>query len=420
MTDIETSVVISAQTDELQSGLEAAANSVQAATDAMRAQFAGLGAAAQQAQTQISTASAQVGSSIGALQARAAGIAGSVDGMIPNLVGSGRAGQLNTQDERDQINRLSADQKITDEKFARYKAEIQNEAAFGKLSATEAIGQEQDLLDLKWSYDQAYYEKKLAAADNDGRMQEKLLEQQGLAYEKYVTNVQALDAKLAEANKKAWDDLVAPVERAIDRSVTGVILGTTTVQKALANLAQSIIAEFVNSAVRGVFDQIGNLLAGGLLGGSDQNFSGGLAGAGEEVAGGGLAEGLGPGSLFGSGGLVGGLFKDIGTLFAFKGGGIVPSAQGGWAVPSLGPGGVLAQLHSNEMVLPANISQGLQSMLAAPAGAGGGSGTGASPVVVNVSAIDSQDVKRFFQSNGNLMVAALNKAMRNGSALRTA
>ena len=404
MTDIETSVVISAQTDELQSGLEAAANSVQAATDAMRAQFAGLGAAAQQAQMQISAASTQVGSSIGALQARAASMAGSVA----------------TQDERDQINRLSADQKITDEKFARYKAAIQNEAAFGKLSATEAIGQEQDLLDLKWSYDQAYYEKKLAAADNDGRTQEKLLEQQGLAYEKYVTNVQALDAKLAEANKKAWDDLVAPVERAIDRSVTGVILGTTTVQKALANLAQSIIAEFVNSAVRGVFDQIGNLLAGGLLGGSDQNFSGGLAGAGEEVAGGGLAEGLGLGSLFGSGGLVGGLFKDIGTLFAFEGGGIVPSAQGGWAVPSLGPGGVLAQLHSNEMVLPANISQGLQSMLAAPAGAGGGSGAGPSSVVVNVSAIDSQDVKRFFQSNGSLLVTALNKAMRNGSALRTA
>jgi len=421
MTDIETSVVISAQTDELQSGMEAAANSVQAATDAMRAQFAGLGVAAQQAQMQISAASAQVGSSIGALQARAASIAGSVDGIIPSLAGSGRADrQLATQDERDQLNRLSADQKITDEKFARYKAAIQNEAALGKLSAAEAIQQEQDLLDLKWSYDQAYYEKKLAAADNDGRTQEKLLEQQELAYEKYVTNVQALDAKLAEANKRTWDDLVAPVERAIDRSVTGIILGTTTVQKALANLAQSIIAEFVNSAVRGVFDQIGNLLASSSLRGSDQDFSGGLAGAGEEVAGSGLAQGLGLGSLFGSGGLVGGLFKSIGTLFAFERGGIVPSAQGGWAVPSLGPGGVLARLHSNEMVLPANISQGLQSMFVTPAGAGGGSGAGPSPLVVNVSAIDSQDVKRFFQSNGSLLVAALNKAMRNGSALRTA
>jgi len=337
------------------------------------------------------------------------------------MIGNGRAErQLATQEERDQINRLGADQRISDEKFARYKAAIQDEAAFGKLSATEAIRQEQDLTDLKWSYDQAYYEKKLAAADNDGRMQEKLLEQQGLAYEKYITNVQALDAKMAEANKRAWDDLVAPVERAVDRSVTGIILGTTTVQRALANLAQSIIAEFVNSAVKGAFDQIGNLLAGGWLRGNDQDFSGGLTGASEEVAGSGLAEGLGLTSLFGSGGLAGGLFKGIGSLFAFERGGIVPSAQGGWTVPSLGPGGVLAQLHSNEMVLPANISQGLQSMLAAPADAGGAGGTASSPVIVNVSAIDSQDVKRFFQSNGSLLVAALNKAMRNGSALRTA
>jgi hypothetical protein len=399
--------------------MEAASNSVQTATDAMRAQFAGLGAAAQQAQVQISTASAQVGSSIGALQAKAAGLAGSVgDGILPNVAVGGRdSKQLAAQDERDQLNRLSADQRITDEKFARYRAAIGNEGAFGRLSATEAIRQEQDLLDLKWSYDQAYYEKKQAAAENDGRTQEKVLDEEALAYEKYVTNVQGLDAKLAEANKRAWDDLVAPVERAIDRSVTGIILGTTTVQKALANLAQSIIAEFVNSAVKGVFTQIGNLLGGGLLGGGNQDFSGGLAGTGEEVVGGGLAQGLGLGSLFGSGGIIGSLFGGIGTLFGFERGGIVPSAQGGWAVPSLGPEGVLAQLHSNEMVLPANISQGLQGMFAAPTGGNGG-GAGGGPLVVNVSAIDSQDVKRFFHNNGGLLVAALNKAMRNGAALR--
>jgi hypothetical protein len=121
--------------------------------------------------------------------------------------------------------------------------------------------------------------------------------------------------------------------------------------------------------------------------------------------------------LFGSGGIIGSLFGGIGTLFGFEHGGIVPSAQGGWAVPSLGPEGVLAQLHSNEMVLPANISQGLQGMFAAPTGGNGG-GAGGGPLVVNVSAIDSQDVKRFFHNNGGLLVAALNKAMRNGAALR--
>jgi len=115
---------------------------------------------------------------------------------------------------------------------------------------------------------------------------------------------------------------------------------------------------------------------------------------------------------------LGSLFKGVGSLFGFERGGIVPSAQGGWAVPSLGPGGVLAQLHSNEMVLPANISQGLQNLIAAPNSANAG-GAG-SPMVVNfgISAMDSQDVARFFRSNGSALVAAINNAMRNGSALR--
>jgi hypothetical protein len=498
MADIETSVVITAQTDDLQSGMEAASNSVQVATDAMRAQFAALGAAAQQAQSQINTVAAQIGSSIGGLQSNAASLAGRVgDSLMPNSgsandqnlrsalarpdrTGSARGSggsdslsawraelqeqllaehnffgqskaeeltfwqdklalteagsnarlaverniyelekQLAVQAERDQLDQVSGAQKIADAKFANYRAAINDQAALGQISATEQIRQEQDLLDLKWSYDQAYYEKKLDAAQNDTRTQEKIIQEQTLAYEKHVGEVQALDTKLAEANKQAWNDLVAPVERAIDRSVTGIILGTTTVQRALANLAQSIVAEFVNSAVRGVFDQIGNLLAGGVLSGAAHDFSGGLTGEGEEVAGSSLAGGLALSGVFGSGGIFGSLFKGIGTLFGFEHGGIVPSAQGGWTVPTLGPGGVLAQLHSNEMVLPANISQGLQSLIAAPSGANTGGGA---PVVVNfgVSAMDSQDVARFFRSNGGALVTAINNAMRNGSTLRTA
>src|SRR5215472_933211 len=85
MADIETSVVISAQTDNLQSGMEAATSSVQVAADAMRTQLAGLGAAAQQAQSQVSAAAAQVGSSIGTLQSKAASLAGSIgDSLMPD------------------------------------------------------------------------------------------------------------------------------------------------------------------------------------------------------------------------------------------------------------------------------------------------------------------------------------------------
>jgi hypothetical protein len=83
------------------------------------------------------------------------------------------------------------------------------------------------------------------------------------------------------------------------------------------------------------------------------------------------------------------------------------------------PSTSLAMLHANEMVLPANISQGLQSMIA---GGGGGTGTsgGGANIMFNVSAIDSQSVAKFFQSNGNVLVAAINRATRNGATLRSA
>ncbi|MGH7044930.1 MAG: hypothetical protein ACREE2_00900 [Stellaceae bacterium] len=511
MADIETSVAITAQTDGLQSGLATAADSVASATEAMKAQFAGLGAAAQQAQSHVSAAAAQIGTAVGALQARAARLAGAAGGTAPPAAngGSGQGGgltvteangggqsgggqdrlgewradlqsqlaaeqsyfadskgqelafwqdklalttaglkeqlavenniyqlekQLAVQNERDSLDALSAGEKVTDAAYARKKAAIEQQAQLGTSSAAEEIAQLKDLLDSEWALQQDYYEKKLAAASDDARTQEKLTQQQEIAYQKYLTDKEKLDTEAVQNSQKQWTALLQPIQRALDTSITGIIMGTTTVQKALSNLAQSIIAEFVDSAVKSVFGGLGKLLGasltgggGGGSGGSDQDFWGGISGAGEDIAGGSLSQGLfgsqgllgaiGLGSLASSGGLFGSLFKGIGSLFGFEHGGIVPSAQGGWMVPSTS----LAMLHANEMVLPANISQGLQSMIAGGgAGGGGGAAGGGANVMFNVSAMDGQSVSKFFQSNGSLLVAAINRAMRNGAALRSA
>ncbi|MGH7029138.1 MAG: hypothetical protein ACREE9_17670 [Stellaceae bacterium] len=511
MADIETSVAITAHTDDLQSGMQTAANSVETATEAMKAQLAGLGAAARQAQSHISAAAAQIGSAVGALQAKAANLAGSAGGggvaqMTSAGAGSGKGGgisvsevsgrgqsgggqnrlqqwradlqsqisdeqayfadskaeelafwqdklalteagskeqlavendiyqlqkQLAVQNERDTLASLGADEKATDAAYARKKAAIQQQAEQGKISAGEEVAQLKDLLDSEWALEQDYYEKKLAATSDDARTQEKLTEQEGLAYQKYLTDKDKLDAQAVRDSQKQWESLLQPIQRALDTSITGIVMGTTTVQKALSNLAQSIIAEFVNSAVKSVLGGLGKLLGSSLAGGSggggsgDQDFWGGVSGAGEDIVGGGISQGLfgsggllgalGLGSLVSGGGIFGSLFKGVGSLFGFEHGGIVPSAAGGWMVPSTS----LAMLHANEMVLPANISQGLRSMIAGGGGAGGAAGGGAN-VMFNVSAMDSQSVAKFFQSNGSVLVAAINRAMRNGSSLRSA
>jgi hypothetical protein len=453
LADIETSVAITAQTDDLQSGMQRAASSVESATEAMKAQFAGLGAAARQAQSHIGAAAGQIGSTLGALQAKAANLAGSAGSGVAQLATASRAGGgiSVTEVSGNSLASLNADQKVDDAGYARQKAAIQQQSRTGDVSGSEEIAQLSDLLDQKWALDQDYYEKKLAAAANDVRARQQLTEQEELAYQKYLTDKQKLDAQAVQDSEKQWASLLQPVERALDTSITGIILGTTTVQRALSNLARSIIAEFVDSTVKNAFGSLSKLLGGGLAGDS---------GGGGSTAGGSLVSGVGSllGGIFkgglgalvgnpfqsGAGGVLGGslaglfggsgdqdfagaaggaaagggLFSGIGSMFTglfgllgFEHGGIVPSAAGGWSVPQLGPGGVLANLHSNEMVLPANISQGLQGAIA-----GGGLG-GGHTFNIGISAMDAGGVSRLFMSNGSQLVSALNKALRNGSSL---
>ena len=188
-----------------------------------------------------------------------------------------------------------------------------------------------------------------------------------------------------------------PIQRAFDTSITGMILGTTTLQKAVANIAQSIIGEFVSAGVKMVTNWIANELA--MTTATEAGAAARTAAEGE-----GLAAGLAMKALNAIKSIATDSAQAFGRIFAFlapimgpaaagpaasgeaavmAAAGGIASAAGGWVVPS----DQLAMVHQNEMILPANISQGLQGMIA-----GSGVGAGGSPVVVNVSAIDSQDV----------------------------
>jgi hypothetical protein len=281
----------------------------------------------------------------------------------------------------------------------------------------------------------------------------------------YDSKVTELETKAAEQASNAWNDAAKQLSDAFANAFASVIDGSKTVSQAFDDLVKLLVKDTLTSSLKSMFS---SLLGGGSGGGSGAsggglNLSsllfgsgglggtlglgqGGLLGAiglgGSGGSGGGLLGSLFGGagllgklfggagaavdqdfsgavggavsSTAGGGGLLGSLFGGLGSLFAFARGGIVPSAQGGWAVPQLGPGGVLANLHSNEMVLPENLSQGIQSAI------NGGSFGGAPPVNFNVTAMDSQSVATFFKNNGAVLVAAINTAMRNGSALRGA
>jgi len=106
--------------------------------------------------------------------------------------------------------------------------------------------------------------------------------------------------------------------------------------------------------------------------------------AGASLAGGATAAGAAAGGS--------GLFSWLGGLFSFDRGGIVPSAAGGWALPNFA-GATPALLHAREMVLPADISQGLQGMIAS-----GGAGDAHFHAHFHGPA-DAPSINRWFRDN---------------------
>lgn len=267
-------------------------------------------------------------------------------------------------------------------------------------------------------------------------------------------------AKAAQAVSTNWTEGVKQISDQFATMATDVLTGTKTMAAAIDALLKSLIKDTLGSAFKGLFNTlltgtggsggsglggsgggigggIGSSLGGGLLSMLGGSAAKGLIGGGLGSAFGGLfggSAGAGVGieatdvaSMWGGGGADavqaglggavggGGLFSGIGSLFTgllglFEKGGIASAARG-WIVPSFQSGGILSMLHENEMVLPSNISQGLQGLY--------GSGGGSSGHTFNISAVDASSVAKLFANNGSALVSAMNSAMRNGSALRT-
>ena len=98
-------------------------------------------------------------------------------------------------------------------------------------------------------------------SQTDASVSDKSWDQQLLAYQKFQNDKQKLDFQAVQTSQRTWQSLMEPIQRAFDKSITGMILGTTTLQKAVANIAQSIIAEFVNLGVKMVTNWMASELA---------------------------------------------------------------------------------------------------------------------------------------------------------------
>jgi hypothetical protein len=347
----------------------------------------------------------------------------------PPAKGGGRAAKPKAETDDSEaiaLERLSNEEKVDNLILDRRQKLIEAAEKAGKISLASEYALLVDNLNQKRAADQNYYQQKMAAAQGDEREQQRLQEKEAVDYQEFLTKRQEFDTKYFEArkaaeekaaadSKAAWDKVLQPLTSSFDTAIKGFIQGTTTLQAALQRAFESVLLDpliknvtnGVKTALMGAFNGtdigssfIGKFFSGTLFGdASSTTATTGVAALGTssttaaaQVTAFGTAAAAATASLSGTAGAGaagsavgvagdaagaasggGGLFSWLGGLLGFARGGIVPSAAGGWALPSLGPGGVLARLHSQEMVLPANISTMLQSAASGRGGLGNAS-----------------------------------------------
>jgi hypothetical protein len=293
--------------------------------------------------------------------------------------------------------------------LAAFKANMQEMVAAHAISLSQAIGFDIEYTAQRNAEERAQLEAVLAS--DAATLAEKSASYGALIElsARYSAQLAKDQMRAAEAAQKAAEKIAEPFKNAFDTigrsmetSITDLLLHKGTAQNIGKQLYQSMVGQGVSVAGSVVSKTAGGLMGGnagegvgdvvskylaqqvstlltqlGLM--SDISVSSDITAANTAAIAAASATSAGTtglSALSGAGGIVsaganaGGFFSGIGSFFggvgAFLGfarGGIVPSAAGGWALPSFA-GATPALLHSREMVLPAPLSEGLQSMIA--------------------------------------------------------
>jgi hypothetical protein len=232
-----------------------------------------------------------------------------------------------------------------------------------------------------------------------------------------------------QSANKDWTKSFSNLQGAINSSITGMILGTTTWQKAVQRLSQMALTDMINLAQQ----QLAQWLASELGMTAATEAGAATRTASEQAA---SNASLTSVALKAIKMIANDALQTFAGVFAFfspemgpaaaapaaasaasvsaASGAIAFAAGGMWEVPS----DTLAMIHKQESILPAHIAQPMRDFFT---GGGAAAGGGGGNFAITIQAIDTQTGAQFLMNNAGAIAQGLAREMRNGnSALRSA
>jgi hypothetical protein len=302
--------------------------------------------------------------------------------------------------------------KALEDDFAAQTAFVQEEKTLNRLSADDAIAQEQRIENARF----AALSAEISAQATEAGAQEKFQAQMDALQEKHNAKQRALDEKAVAESVQSWKSILAPVGNAFQSSLNGIIQGHETLRQAVAKIGQSIVTDFVDMAVKRATNWIASELTmtGATEAGSASRLATQVTADSEGKA---VSAATGSASVVGDANkaaagaysavseipIVGPVLAPAAAAAAFTAvmAYDIFSAEGGFDIPAgLNP---VTQLHEREMVLPASIAEPLRS------GIGGGAQAGGD---IHIHAVDAASFQRLLSNNKGALAKALRGARR--------
>jgi tape measure domain-containing protein len=295
--------------------------------------------------------------------------------------------------------------------------------SMGQISDQEQLAALRQMEEQKYQIEVQALNDKIRLTKEEGTARQQQLDELAKMKEKHDAEIGKLDAARILAVKKDWEKLLDPITAAFDSSIKGMILGTTTMQKVMANLGQAILGEFINMGLKIVKNWAATELAKTSLTQSGTVMRTLLESMGlvkstaaqtaastttiitkkteaalvipaeAATAAGAAASSVAAIPIVGPGLAAAAYAQTMGMVMG--GLAVASSAGGEWQVPA----DRLNLVHKNETILPAHIAGPLRDMVSNGGNSGGGGHT------INISATDTQDVLRSLMRGGALQKA---------------
>lgn len=315
---------------------------------------------------------------------------------------------------------LTSARDLADRELEIERGKLDYMLATGQINQVQKLQMERQFAEQGYQMEMAYLQSRLEMYATEPKVAEQIYQQLEQLKQNHILKMQGFQTADFQANKGQWDSYFQVVNDAFSNSIQGMIFQGTTLREAMGNILQAILGQLIQTGVKMATNWAATQLAmtSATVAGAATRTTAEVASAKTSTAANATA---GIKNIITKAAEV---FANVYSAIAgipFVGPVLAPvmavaagaavigmvgkvaSAEGGWErVPY---DGAMAQLHKEEMVLPAPLAEGLRQLVENGGGNRGG---------ITIHALDRKDVQRYFSDNNELLYGALSQyAMNN-------